>query len=260
MSHTVRSLRVGTLIIGSVETPVWAWLVRGGERTILVDAGTPPAAMVESRWKLECPRGGPEALEEELAACGVTFADIEVVVPTHLHYDHAWSLSLFEEAEVWTQHAEIVHAIDPTPTHRAWYPRNVISDLVARRRPDRLRILHGDATVEPGVDLLFTPGHTPGLMSVVVETEVGRVGLPSDGGETYANWHPADPRANARPQGFLVDSFLPPGISTESIGTCLASQARVREAADIVVPSHDLRIPIDMPEQWWDVPPETAGA
>jgi N-acyl homoserine lactone hydrolase len=255
MSYRIRSLHVGSM---TVERPslVWAWLVQGEGRTILVDAGMPEPELVRERWRTECDRGGPDVLRAELAEHGVTPEQVDTVVLTHLHFDHAWNLGLFPRARALVQLSELHTAVDPIPTQRGYYTRDVTMAVIGRRRPDQLTILYGDAELGPGLRLMHLPGHTPGTMGLVVETERGRVGLPSDAGESYANWYPADPRANPEPIRFLADSFLPPHIASEGVFTCIASLRRFREACDIVVPSHDWRIPRRIPEQWWELPPD----
>lgn len=255
MSIRVESLHVGTLGLDSGETPVWAWLLIGSDWIWLVDAGLPEPELVERRWRTPCTRGGESALLKELDARGVRPGDVNCVVLTHLHYDHAWNFGLFPATRVIVHRSELIHAVDPVPTHRPWYNRERVADLVRRRRPDELTLVSGDSyEARAGVRLIHLPGHTPGTMGVVVETSAGRVGLPSDAGATYANWHPADPRARKRPLRFLNGSYLPPQIATESDEVCIASLARFKAECDIVLPGHDDRIPRHMPEEWWELP------
>lgn len=254
MSYTISSLHVGTMIMEKPD-PVWAWLVQGEGRNLLVDVGMPEPEVVRRRWRTESDRGGPDVLRAELAEHGVTPDEVDTLVLTHLHFDHAWNLDLFPNARAIVQLSELHTAIDPIPTQRGYYSRDVTVAVVGRRRPDQLAIAYGDLDLGPGLRLMHIPGHTPGIMGLVVATERGRVGLPSDAGERYANWHPADPVANPNPVRFLADTFMPPHIASESVLTCIASLSRFRAACDIVVPSHDWRIPRRIPEQWWDVPP-----
>jgi glyoxylase-like metal-dependent hydrolase (beta-lactamase superfamily II) len=256
--YEIHSLHAGTMTMQRPE-PVFVWLVVGEGRALLVDAGLPAPEVVRTRWNTECDRGGPDVLREELAARGVAPEDVDTVVLTHLHFDHAWNLDVFPSARAVVQREELVCAIDPVPTQRGYYARDVTSAVVGRRKPDHLQVVDGDHSLGPGLDLLHIPSHTPGIMGLVVETARGRVGLPSDAGESYANWYPADPRANPKPIRYLADSYLPPHIWSESALTCIASLRRFREACDIVVPSHDWRIPRHLPGEWWAVPDSAGG-
>jgi hypothetical protein len=53
----------------------------------------------------------------------------------------------------------------------------------------------------------------------------------------------------------MAGSFLPGPIRTESEATYVGSMQRVMQAADIVVPAHDWRIPRQMPRDWFAMPP-----
>jgi hypothetical protein len=56
---------------------------------------------------------------------------------------------------------------------------------------------------------------------------------------------------------YLADSFLPGGIRSEDERTYLRSMARVKAAADIIIPSHDTRIPKLVPRDWFELPPSS---
>jgi N-acyl homoserine lactone hydrolase len=254
MSYRVRSLLVGSMVIDGATEPVHAWLVEGEGRKVLVDVGMPSKEVTEARWRTETLLGGAEALRAELAQHGASPDDVEAVILTHLHFDHAWNLDLFPHAVAVVQRSELIHALDPVPTHRTHYARDVNVAIAGRRKPAQLRVVDGDLELFPGLRLMHIPGHTPGMMGVLVMTERGVVGLPSDAGETYANWYPADPVANPRPINFLRDSFLPPHVYTEAVATSVASMQRFAAAADIVIPSHDPRIPKRVPEEWFAIP------
>ena len=254
MSYQVHTLLVGVMVIDGGQEPVHVWLVEGDGHKVLVDVGMPDKATTESRWRTETLIGGEEVLLEELAKNGARPEEIEAVVVTHMHFDHAWNLDLFPKSVAVVQRSELIHALDPVPTHRTHYAREVNVALVGRRKPSQLRIVDGDLELLPGIRLMHIPGHTPGIMGVLVETDRGVVGLPSDAGETYANWYPADPAANPRPVNFLRDSFLPPHVYTESVATSISSMARFASAFDIVLPSHDARIPKHVPSEWFAVP------
>lgn len=252
------SLQVGAVYREEAE-PVFVWYLEGGQRKILVDLGTPTAELTRQRLGLRGEGGGPDALQKALASFDVVPWDIDTVVLTHLHFDHVWNLDLFVHAQVIVQRDELMHAIKPEPVQRGFYNRDVNAKLISRKQPEQLLIVEGDRQVAPGLELVLCPGHTPGIQSVLVTTSRGVVALASDVGEHYDNWHPADPRATETPMAYLRDSFLPPTIHTESLRVCVASMARLRERASIVVPSHDARIPRRIPEEWWDIPEAEAA-
>lgn len=254
MPYRIHSLLVGVMVFKGVREPVHAWLIEGEGRKILVDAGMPDIQTTETRWKTETELGGGEVLLSQLQQNGASADDIDFLVLTHLHFDHAWNLDLFPKSIAVVQRSEVIHAIDPVPTHRTHYAREINAALVGRRKPSQLAIIEGDQQLVPGIRLMHLPGHTPGIMGVLVDTEKGVVGLPSDAGEWYSTWYPADPVANASPINYLRGSFLPPPIYTESVNTSINGMTRFAAEFDIVIPSHDWRIPKHVPEQWWAIP------
>jgi len=257
----IHTLRLGELLIPSggaiLRDPIHAWYATDGRHRILVDSGMPEIAEIERRLKVGGKGGGAELLRAELARCGAAPEDVTHVVLTHLHFDHAWNLELFPNACVVVQRDEVFHAIDPAPTQRIYYFKETVIALLNRKRPAGLRLVDGDCDLVEGVRLVKVPGHTPGMQAALVRTEKGTAALVSDLGDHYRCWHPADPRATRAPLRYLAGGFLPGAIRSESERDYLASMAKVREQADIVVPAHDFRIPSAMPRDWWDSPAST---
>ena len=259
----IHTLSTGDLLLpGFHESGDWipthAWALTDGARWVLVDSGMPSVAEMRAKWKVEARGGGAEALRGALARVGAAPEQIETLILTHLHFDHAWNLELFPQAQVLLQRDELFHAIDPVPTQRLYYAKPSYMPLLERRRPAALRLLDGDADILPGLSVMKAPGHTPGMQVVLANTARGTAGLVSDLGEEYSAWFPADPRATKAPSNALRDAFRPGPIRSESEMTYSGSMRRVLTRADIIVPAHDDRIPRTMPDDWWAVP-EASG-
>lgn len=146
---------------GFVHLPIGCFAVRSGDRVVLVDAGL---GTVDSEWA----DGGRVA--EELRAAGIDPAQVDTVVCTHLHVDHAAGVvdaehrPVFPNATVrfgpgdWEQF--VAGAGDGDPTRTA---------MEALAALDRLAPLDGDEVpVAPGVTARATPGHTLGHYGFVV--------------------------------------------------------------------------------------------
>ena len=230
-----------------------------GTTRVLVDVGQPDAEVTKRRLGVEAQGGGPAALTEALAEHGIEPGQIDIVIATHLHFDHAWNLDLFSQARVVVQRDEVFHAIDPVATQRIYYLRETMTSLMSRERPAHLDLIDGDRPLLPGIDLMKVPGHTPGMQVPIVTSERGTVALVSDLGDHYRSWFPTDPRATDRPMRYLAGAFLPGAIRSESERTYQDSMARVAAAADIVVPAHDFRIPMHLPQDWFEIPESTEG-
>ncbi len=259
----IHTLSLGELFVphggGLLRDPIHAWYVTDGKTRLLVDSGMPGAADVKARLKIDGEGGGHDSLRAALATAGTTPEEIDFVVPTHLHFDHAWNLDLFPNACVVVQRDELFHAIDPVPTQRIYYLKETVAGLLQRKRPSQFRLVDGDTDLMDGFRLIKAPGHTPGMQVAVVTTSKGKAALVSDLGDHYRYWMPADPRANRTPVGYLRDSYLPGSIRSESERTYLDSMARVKAACDIVVPAHDFRIPKVMPRDWFEGPASIEG-
>lgn len=111
----------------------------------------------------------------ELAALGVAPDQIDVVVDTHLHFDHAGgntyldagvAVPTFPKAEYWVQRGEWNDAIHPNERTRSTYlPEN----LEPIERSGQLRLFDGPAEIAPGASWLMAPGHTPFHTCALIE-------------------------------------------------------------------------------------------
>jgi glyoxylase-like metal-dependent hydrolase (beta-lactamase superfamily II) len=259
--YTVTSLRIGELYLpegGRIHRdPIHCWLVRGDGCNMLVDTGMSDIATITERLKVGGWGGGHAELTRALAGEGLTPGDIDTIVLTHMHFDHAENLDLFPDACVVVQRTELMAAVDPVPSQRVYYWKSTINNLMARKRPSQIRLLDGDAILRPGIEILYVPSHTEGMQVPVITTAKGKVAIASDLGDHYKYWYPADPRATKSPQRSLSDVFGTGNIRSESERVWQAAMRRVMDSSDIVIPAHDFRIPMHMPEEWFAVPETT---
>lgn len=158
------------------------WVLRGRDRTILVDTGfSPEAGRMRNRTMVLQP-------VEALRALGVDPAGQHEVIATHAHYDHIGNvrelpnsgvLMSRREYEFWTS--------DIAKRHQFAYfsERSEIDELVAAERAGRLRFVGDGDQPAAGVTILELGGHTPGQLAVAVETAEGPVLLASDAVHFY---------------------------------------------------------------------------
>lgn len=148
--------------------PVSAYLIRLDDgTTIVVDTGM-------SRLHIDDPRltfrGTPmedallpdmaaeDSLEYRLQALDVAPADVDYVINTHLHFDHAGNNDLFPDATFMVQREH--HA---TAVGNASFPNQYWNFPNAR-----FELLDGESTLFAGVETILTPGHAPAHQSVMV--------------------------------------------------------------------------------------------
>jgi len=160
-----------------VQIPIPCWLVRASDAVLLFDTGLSPRAIPGLMRNDPMARFTEEdLLVHRLEALGLLPDDVDLVVLSHLHYDHAGGAQLFPGSELIVQKDEYGFAHYPASIFESFYYRKNF-DL-----PDaRWRLLDGDAELVPGVTALRTDGHTPGHQSLLVELpDTGPVVLAGD--------------------------------------------------------------------------------
>lgn len=150
-------------------------LVRTGRQNIIMDVGYGDKLSDKQRaiMRLERPGGG---LLDGLARLGLAPEDIDLVIDTHLHNDHCGGnttyvegkpVAVFPNAEYVAQRREYADAMQPNERTRATYIFDNYQPLVAS---GQMRLLDGDTELAPGITGIVTPGHTPGHMSIRIES------------------------------------------------------------------------------------------
>lgn len=163
----------------------FVWVIRNGQRTIVVDTGFDAAEAAKRGRHIQ---RDPAAA---LALLGIDAASITDVVITHLHYDHAGTLSAFPKARFHLQAAEMIYATGPCMCHnhlRAPFTADHVCAMVQNVYSGRVVFHDGDAEIAPGVTLHKVGGHSRGLQSVCVMTGTGPVVLASDASHFYENF------------------------------------------------------------------------
>lgn len=198
--------------------------VLGGAEPVLVD--TSGTAEEMSGLRLE-PVEQFMTFEESLARVDLKPGDIGCVVQTHLMYDHCANSRQLPNARFVVQKKELDFARNPHPMFAGAYQRYLFEGL-------NFEIVEGDHDLMPGIRLLFTPGHSPGIQSVAVETDAGTA-IITGFCCTAENF---EPQVNQAWKTTVVPEVIPPGFHTDMV-QAYDSMIRVRDMADIVIPFHD---------------------
>lgn len=176
-------------------------LIRGS-RNILVDAAQVGRRVI---------------LKQRLAELGLAPGDIDVVFLTHAHWDHILNIDVFPNAEFLIHPVEREYARHPhkddwaTPT----YTSTILESF-------RLREVKEGDEIDDGVTVIETPGHSPGSMSLLVQTADGRAVIVGDA--MHTSWS--------------AISGLPRLVFWD-VERAKASIRKVLDRADIVYPGHD---------------------
>jgi glyoxylase-like metal-dependent hydrolase (beta-lactamase superfamily II) len=208
-----------------IDAPVLAWHLERNGHHILVDTGGHDPA--EGEFHPPYSQEADQSLVARLAAWGVRPEDIEVLILTHLHWDHASNCHLFPRARVIVQQEELRYAVAPLAPHRWAYKAHPPLSLGA----NRYEVLDGDAEVIKGVSVHLTPGHTPGLQGVAVQTAGGTYFIASDNVPLSEMWNASEK--------YGVPHW--PGSIHVNLEAYYASLQRIEDLGDFVLPSHDWR-------------------
>ncbi len=198
------------------------WVVRNANRTIVIDTGfNHEEARKRDRTVFRLPR-------EALANIGVDAAQVQDVVITHLHYDHAGTLADFPRARFHIQESEMQFAtgrwmLDDAERHA--YTADHVAELVHRLFEKRVVFHAEDGEVAPGISVHRMAGHTMGMQSIRVATERGNVLLASDAAHYYEHWVKRVPFAICWSQSELLASY--------------AKFEALADSEDHVIPGHD---------------------
>ncbi len=149
-----------------IRLPVPAYVIETGDARILVDTGLHPGLISDPARHYRTPgalaRFGFE--QEASIADQVDLSTITSVVLTHLHFDHASALPLLPASiPIVMQRREWEGAHDPAVIAACGY---LSADYLAIA--DRVVLVDGDHDLlgDGSIELLLTPGHTPGHQSL----------------------------------------------------------------------------------------------
>jgi glyoxylase-like metal-dependent hydrolase (beta-lactamase superfamily II) len=171
-------------------------LVRSGDEVL--DASSTVSLVVSADKRVIVDTGSSadsKLLRESLRAASVRPDEVDIVVNTHLHMDHIGGNSLFPNARFYA------HRLESPP-------------LGTIRISDQFELL-------PGVELVLTPGHTAGSISVLVHAE-RRYAICGDAIPTRAN----------------IENHVPPSININP-RLALKSMDYLEASADVIVPGHE---------------------
>ena len=224
-----------------LERNYYIWVIKGGGETIVVDTG------LGLTFAKEHKSNNYVNPVDILARIGVQGNSVKKIVLTHMHYDHVGGMEMFPqafpEAVFYLQKKEYDFWIKNPVAKKA--PFAMFSDPLAykiladMKGTERLRLVDGDQTIAPGVELMLTPGHTVGLQAVAVNTIRGSAIVASD------NAHIA--------KSFETD--FPSSLITDLVAWMHTyDKLRAKSSSlDLIFPGHDAKLLNDYPKVAEDV-------
>jgi glyoxylase-like metal-dependent hydrolase (beta-lactamase superfamily II) len=188
-SHAQAALQAQGLDTQIVRTPYNYLYIHTGSHQLLVDTGAGNRT----------PNTGK--LQQNMKAAGISIDEIDSVIITHAHPDHVGGLLDADGAPVFSR---ATHSICKAEWD-FWFSEEApilggeLMSQTARQKlapiEDRVALLEQDGEVHPGVSVIFTPGHTPGHMSVVATSQGEQVIYTGDTALhplhlEYPDWYP----------------------------------------------------------------------
>jgi glyoxylase-like metal-dependent hydrolase (beta-lactamase superfamily II) len=176
----------GGAMFGVIPRPIWERVAPPDDRNRILMAMNSLLIRTAGKWilvetgagdKLDAKRLDIFAFEgarlpEKLTAHGVSPEKIDIVINTHLHFDHCgWNTKIvdgiavpaFPNAQYIVQRGELEHAKAPTERDRATYfPHN----YEPMEKSRQWSLLEADAEIVPGLELIRMPGHNRDMMCV----------------------------------------------------------------------------------------------
>lgn len=209
------------------ELPSIVWLLKADDgRNILVDAGPSKDVQRDCVYHGYVARSEEQQLEAALRRHKVDINHIDLVILTHLHWDHCLGVEDIPNARLVVQRTELQYAIAPIRLEMGSF------DLTDTSKPplflrchQRFRIVDGYCRLEEGLELVPLPGHSPGSQGVLVQTHNGKYLIAGDLVDSYHN----------------LEKSAPTGVYT-SLRDFEESLARARNIGATILPSHDYSV------------------
>ena len=160
--------------------PYTGFLLQNGNENVLIDTGIHQDNIVNGcAWGGYEAWGGNSYVIDALKKHGLEPKDIDTVMYTHLHNDHAGGMLLFPDAKTYYQRDEYANLFNQIPSQRVRsdYDNRTLDDIKVLKN---IYMFDGDVTLQNGLELYKMPGHTLGSMVIIVPTEEGRFIITGD--------------------------------------------------------------------------------
>ena len=162
-----------------MKVPYLGFYLTDGRHKVLCDTGINAKYIIDGKaWAGRPAEGGEDWVMKSLEEIGLVPDDIEMVIYTHLHNDHAGNCHLFPRARHLFQETEWKELLDPLPSMmiRGDFDQSLIPQLKALN----CQKVVGDVELLDGLELMLTPGHTAGSQCLLVHTKEGVYNLAGD--------------------------------------------------------------------------------
>lgn len=167
--------------------PVFTYLLESDGTKVLIDTGmawTERASKYHHSGSYQEPG---QAIYEQFERLGIPCEDVDYVIFTHMHWDHIFYMDRFTHARFIAHQREYAFALDPIPLYYKSYEH----PFLGVKRPFEginVETIEGETEIVDGVRCFETFGHSPGHMSIEVDTLDGRYIIGGDSAFRSANF------------------------------------------------------------------------
>ena len=236
MTYSIKPLLLGKMKISKGQftyfvdwlKEIWSafafWYIKADGQNVLIDTGISSPDIQKYLWG----RAYEEinTFEQALSSAGITPQDVDIIIQTHLHFDHCGNTRKCKNAKVIVQEEELKFAYSPHVLFYGSYNLSFLKDL-------NFSTVSGDTEILPGIKVILVPGHSPGTQAVSIETEKGKA-IISGFCSIMENFCPPEAMRQRWP-------VMAPGVSVNSL-QAFDSALKVKSLADIIVPLHDMEL------------------
>lgn len=198
------------------------WVLKSDNHIVVVDTAFSTESGSRRNRVLDAT---PEAAVQAL---GIHPDQVDDLILTHLHYDHAGGLNCFPQAPIHIQESEVSYATGKYMSHKSlnhFFEVDDVTTLIRNVYAGRVRFHDGVGHLSKGLSVHRVGGHTDGLQVVRVNTRRGWVVLASDALHYYKNLMEKNPF----PAIFNVGDML------EGYGKLVT----LADSEDHIIPGHD---------------------
>ena len=219
--------------------PVNIWVLKGGGKTILVDTGL----VAKEAMSIRKPKAkNVVSFVDGLRDQGVEIDDIDMVLMTHLHYDHVMHLPMIpKDVPVVVQEDEVRFARERHPVYGYAY-NDKVQEIIDNTN---FTLVNGRTNILPGIELVPAPGHTRGGQAIVIQTSAGKAVL-SGGCAIRENFYP--------PKGLTDLPVITPANHYDAY-TAYESAIMTKSLGDVVIPLHSVEVYSENIKQMPPFPP-----
>jgi glyoxylase-like metal-dependent hydrolase (beta-lactamase superfamily II) len=233
LDFPVASLVAGAEPDRKLDIAMTIWVLKGPERTVLVDSGFYRPRLLKERDGIADYTRPDKALEK----LGIKPADVTDVIVTHMHWDHADGVDLFPKARVWIQKDEFDYYTPKAkkPGDKDDSEEDFTAALVRLNTEGRVRLVEGDdKEIIPGVRVYTGGRHTYASQYIGVNTKAGSMIIASDNMYLYEN----------------LDKHVPIAQTFDAKANLAAQDRMKRLAANpkMIIPGHDPEVFVRFPK------------